>query len=92
MTVERPARYPRVDTEEGIRIADVSVDEVYLQVVERLEIQDALAGTNYGITAARVVRALWDIMRERRRKRLPMYSAQVVQGAVFLLVPWRLYR
>jgi hypothetical protein len=74
-----------VSERKGLAVADVEIAEVYEQVIERIEIENALNGT-VGSTARRIVVTIFEILRARRRNALPPYPERVVQGVVWLLV------
>lgn len=71
--------------------ADVTLEEACDQIVTRIRLADALfpEEAGRGITPARVVVAMWDIMRARARNGMPVYSPELVRGVVWTLAPWR---
>ena len=68
-----------------VAIADVDIAEVYEQITDRIELENAVTGM-VGATARRIVVTIFELMRLRRERRLPVYPARVVQGVLWLLV------
>jgi hypothetical protein len=64
---------------------EVGIEDLYDQVLTRIEIQNAVSGRR-GSTARRIVAEIFELMRLRRRNGLPPYRESAIRGVVWLLV------
>lgn len=72
-------------SEVGKGAAEIGVGELYDQVIQRIELENALSGGR-GATARRIFNALFDLVRVRLRKGLPPYPDHVVRDVAWILV------
>ncbi len=70
-------------THTAIEFAPADLDEVYDMVLDRLLLEDP----HHYPTSARAFRALYELLRERRRKRLPLFDPRICAGVMDLIAP-----